>query len=146
NLAWLVYAANVAALSIVVCGAAILTERWARRGPLPLKHLLLVCGLVAVLAAPLLVALVSTAGLAPIRISTAQQQAPADVPLPQASSAPVSPVSISPAAPTVPVEQPKIQSNRPAMRPSHRQAGSATAAADRAIAPPAEPASASRAP
>lgn len=145
NLAWLVYAANVAALSIVVCGAAILAERWARRGPLPLRHLLLVSGLFAVLAAPLLVGLVSTAGIAPIRISTAQQLVPADVPLSRAGSAAVSPVSISPAVPTVPVEQPEIQSNRPTMRPSHRQAGSATAAADRAIAPPAEPASASRA-
>ncbi len=53
----LVFLANAIVASLLVCAAALIAERLVRRGPLPLRHALLLCGLVVALASPLVVEL-----------------------------------------------------------------------------------------
>ena len=66
----LIFLANVAIASIVISAATLLTLAVAGRSTLPLRHALLVCGLLAIVGSPVAVALIQRANCSLIGLST----------------------------------------------------------------------------
>ena len=51
----LLYLANIALASVIVCGGGLIFERICRRASLPFRHMLLVATLISALAAPIVI-------------------------------------------------------------------------------------------
>src|SRR5262245_22140923 len=68
-LPWLLLLANIAVASLLVCGLTLLVERFWPRRTLPLRHTILLAGLLIALAAPAIVGLIDFAGVSLIEIS-----------------------------------------------------------------------------
>ncbi len=73
----LLYLANVAIASVLVCGGGLIIERLCRRRSLPFRHALLLTALVAALATPLVIGAALATGRSPFRISLAGLAEPA---------------------------------------------------------------------
>jgi beta-lactamase regulating signal transducer with metallopeptidase domain len=143
QLPWLLYLVNIAVASLLVCGLALLVQRaWPRR-TLPLRHTILLTGLLVTLAAPAIVGLIAAAGFSLLEITTQDEASP----VASANSAPSLNAEMS-------LQQPAVWTMDPDAMAAERQpeqggplqlpaspatSGSADDAIERALDPPAEP-------